>query len=128
MDELIIIGGRIPSKKNSVVMFVRNGKLFKMPSNQYRAWHEGASWELKKYKRKFPKPIGKADMQISFFLPDARRTDLTNKAESIMDLLVDNGILEDDNCSIVPKLTLLYNGIDRDNPRAEINIKQYAKN
>lgn len=61
-------------------------------------------------------------MTIEFYLPDARKTDLTNKAESIMDLLVDNGIIEDDNCHVVPFISLYYFGIDRVNPRAEIKI------
>jgi glutaredoxin len=35
------------------------------------------------------------------------KADLTNKAESIMDLLVDMNVLEDDNFLIVPELTLI---------------------
>lgn len=124
---MIVVSGRIPSKKNSVNIFVRNGIVMKTPSSQYRKWHEIASWELKA-KRDIPRGVERAEIEIAFYLPDARKTDLTNKAESIMDLLVDNGVLKDDNCSIVPKLTLMYNGIDRKNPRAEITIKKYAEN
>jgi Holliday junction resolvase RusA-like endonuclease len=55
-------------------------------------------------------------------MPDNRRTDLSNKAESIMDLLVDNGILEDDCWQIVPILALQGMKVDKENPRAEIFI------
>lgn len=102
-------------------MFIRKGKLFKMPSNAYRAWHDDASWQLKG--QKGSSVVTRCRMEIDFYLPDARKTDLTNKAESIMDMLVDNGVLEDDNCNVVRELTLRYNGIDRVNPRAEIHIK-----
>lgn len=37
-----------------------------------------------------------------------------------MDFLVDNGLLVDDNWFEVEKLFLEFGGIDRDNPRAEI--------
>jgi len=67
-------------------------------------------------------PIKKAEMTITIFFPDLRRSDLSNKAESIMDLLVDNRFIEDDNHEVVPKLTLISGGIDRKEPRCEINI------
>ncbi len=39
-----------------------------------------------------------------------------------MDLLVDGGILQDDNHKICPDLHLISMGVDKDNPRAEITI------
>lgn len=59
---------------------------------------------------------------ITFFSHDSRLFDLTNKADSVMDLLVDAGILDDDNCATVGLLQLEYGGIDRKNPRAEVQI------
>lgn len=82
---------------------------------KYTDWHKDCSKQLQKI------PIGDImELTILFYFPDARRTDLTNKAESIMDLLVDNGILKDDNWNEVPRLILQAGGIDRMNPRAEI--------
>jgi len=43
-------------------------------------------------------------------------------AESIMDFLVDVGVLEDDNYNVVPNLQLIYGGLARSNPRVEIEI------
>jgi Holliday junction resolvase RusA-like endonuclease len=60
-------------------------------------------------------------------MPDAIRADLTNKAESIMDLLVDAGVLQDDNWNVVPEVILRCKGIDRTNPRAEITIEKIKK-
>ena len=52
--------------------------------------------------------------------------DLSNKAESIMDLLVDNGVIEDDNWFEVPALASTFGGVDKANPRAEVVIEPQA--
>jgi hypothetical protein len=131
----ITIHGRVPSKKNSVVMFVRNGKLFKMPSNAYREWHKGASQQIKILKdtsyfggimtpEKWTVPYEKINsIEIRMFAPDRRKADLTNKAESILDLLVDNHIIADDNWFVVPFVLLNFAGVDKVNPRVEIIIQ-----
>lgn len=113
--------GRVPSKKNSVVMFVRGGKLFKMPSNDYRKWHKDVSLQLKQFSKPVS-PLESADVSIVLFAPDRRAGDLSNKAESVMDLLVDNGFLKDDNWFVVDSLKLKFGGVDRINPRAEIEV------
>lgn len=111
---MLIIRGRIPSKKNSRIT-TRTGRSF--PSKNYTDWHKDASLQLKQFKEKIPNGSW---LIIKFFMPDNRKCDLTNKAESIMDCLVDNGFLEDDNYSIVPNLTLQFETIDKENPRCEI--------
>ena len=117
----IIISGRIPSKKNSRCLFVRGGKMMNIPSKKYKEWHVDASEQLQEYKR--TKPLqGPLSIDLSFWAPDKRKTDLTNKAESILDLLVDNGILADDNWYIVSEVVLMFEGVDKDNPRCEIDI------
>lgn len=62
-------------------------------------------------------------VEIVFWWPDKRRCDLSNKAETVMDLLVEKKILQDDNWMIVPKLILTSGGIDRMNPRAVVVIE-----
>ncbi len=109
----ITILGRIPSKKNSRIN-TRSGRSF--PSAKYTAWHKDASSQLIGQKAI---PIG-SSLQLNFYFPDNRRTDLSNKTESIMDLLVDNGFLEDDCWQVVPSLTLQGMEVDKENPRVEI--------
>ena len=58
-------------------------------------------------------------------MPTRRRVDLLNLLEASLDILVDAGILEDDNSSIVVShdgSRVLY---DKENPRAEITITTY---
>lgn len=121
---MIILYGRIPSKKNSKMAIPIGKRCVLIPQKAYKEWHEISSWKLKG-KQSIPTPC---KLEIIFYLPDARRTDLTNKTESIMDLLVDNGILPDDNCNEIPELSLIYRGIDRINPRAEITWQPIPKN
>ena len=114
----IVITGRTPSKKNSRVCFVRHGKMMNIPSKAYVEWHKSAMAQVT------GSPVANIkEVTLNFYAPDKRGTDLSNKAESIMDLLVDKGILEDDNWFIVPKLTIEMKGIDRTNPRCEIWIE-----
>lgn len=110
---MITILGRIPSKKNSRVN-TRSGRSF--PSAKYTAWHKDASSQLIGIE-----PITEKNIVLRFYLPDNRRCDLTNKAESVMDLLVDNGLLEDDSWQITGSVILCPLGIDKDNPRVEIH-------
>jgi hypothetical protein len=60
---------------------------------------------------------------ITIFAPNKVKDDISNKAESIMDLLVDNGVIEDDNWFEVPALYLAFGGVDKENPWAEVLIE-----
>jgi len=111
----IILRGRIPSKKNSTITMVRNGRVLHFPQNAYRTWHKDTSKQLigcEKIKSDF--------LVLKFWFPDNRRTDLTNKTESVMDLLVDNGFIKDDCWQVIKSLTIESEGIDKKNPRVEI--------
>lgn len=109
----IRVHGSTPSKKNSRIN-TRSGRSF--PSSKYTAWHKEASSQVALCKEI---PNG-THLTITFVAGDNRKFDLTNKAESIMDMLVDNGILQDDNYSIIPSLTLRFGGVEKDNPHCII--------
>ncbi len=122
MGELrITLLGRIPSKKNSKQWIIRGGRRLLVPSANYAAWHEENIWYLKEYHLSHPID-SRCSVEIKIYFPDNIKADLSNKAESIMDLLVDGGILLDDNHKICPDLHLISMGVDKDNPRAEITI------
>jgi len=119
----LIIKGRIPSKKNSKMIVTRGKRPFLIPQAKYVEWHKQASLQIKEQKIIWCENI--QEIQIEFWMPDNRQADLSNKAESIMDLLVDCEVIEDDRWQIVSRLTLSCAGIDKENPRAEIWIKMY---
>lgn len=114
----IILKGRVPSKKNSRQIVFGGNRPYSIPSKEYRFWHEEQSYLLPKVK----KPLKLQCIELFFYAPDKRKADLSNKTESVMDLLVDNKIIEDDNWFEVASLNLRFKGVDKDNPRVEINI------
>jgi len=120
----IVLHGRVPSKKNSRKAIYTGGRTIMIPSDQYKMWHGGAMGEIIGTKAITKYPVR---VTISLWMPDAIRADLTNKAESIMDLLVDAGVLQDDNWNVVPEVILRCKSIDRTNPRAEITIEKIKK-
>lgn len=108
----IILNGSTPSKKNSRIN-TRSGRSF--PSSKYTAWHKVASSQLVGVS-----PFRTDVLIITFVAGDNRKFDLTNKAESIMDLLVDCGLIEDDNYSVIPELRLRFGGVEKDNAHCVI--------
>lgn len=118
----IILAGRIPSKKNSKRVFRSGGRTVVASSRNHNIWHRKAFFEIKEQKAR---PMtGPLSVKMTFWLPDNRKSDLTNKAESVMDLLVDAGIIEDDNVKICPKITLEFAGVDTKNARVEILLEK----
>lgn len=112
---MITIYGSTPSKKNSRILFLRKGSLVNIPGKVYVTWKKEAEKQLLGVRTK----LG-SSLRLVFFSKDARKWDLTNRAESVMDVLVDCGLLIDDNYSVVSRLVLEYGGIDRSSPRVEI--------
>lgn len=117
-----IITGDVPSKKNSRNIFSRQGKIFNIPNRKHQEWHEYAMWQLRQFSKNRTPIYNIASIQITFYPSHKRKSDLSNKAESVMDLLVDAGVIEDDNWFEVPALLLGFGGVDKENPRCEIVI------
>lgn len=92
-----------------------------IPSDAYRKWHKDACKQLLQFEK--PRiPFENASVKMVIYSPDLRPADLSNKAESILDLLVDNGFIKDDNWFVVSFVSCRFGGVDRENPRAEIII------
>ena len=124
------IHGRIPSKKNSKRIIMAGPHPRIISSEDYDDWHERASYEVKGCINRGEATRGETERKIiviTMYGPSKARFDLTNKAESLMDLLVDNGVLVDDSWIYVPELYLRYGGVDKENPRAEIIIENHKE-
>lgn len=105
MDFQFTIPYETPAKKNSRVV-LKNGR--NIPSARYREWEQNAYIFLKASKIKSVKtPIGTPiEIQLRFIHSDKRRRDSDNQASSVLDLLQDAGILQDDSWQIVRKLVV----------------------
>lgn len=93
-----------------------------IPSQQHEDWHADAMAQLKlqKIPQESLEKVNKVTMM--FWPPDKMRADLSNKAESVLDLLTDYGFWKDDNWFVVPILKLKLRGVDKENPRVEIMV------
>jgi hypothetical protein len=118
----------VPSKKNQRTPIVNRhtGKTFLKPSDQYTKWKklthgfwQGEYWKLKNDKVRLP--IVRCKINIIFYFGDDKDKDCTNKAETIMDALVEYEILADDSFKVVNDISL-KGFLCRDRPRTEIYI------
>jgi len=105
MKVTLELTGNIPSKKNSRIN-TKSGRSF--PSPAYREWHKLASNQLmvqlcqsEEIRHGVEFPIEKCDnITVTFYYGTLRVKDNTNAVESVHDLLVDYGILKDDNWKV----------------------------
>lgn len=111
----------------------KNGKRMHINLNNYRNWHHYTSNNIKKqYQaialRKIPKKKCKsAEITYTLYRGDNRRVDLSNVLsihdKFFCDALTKSGFIPDDDCKHIKKIVYLHGGVDKDNPRVEIQIK-----
>lgn len=110
----IVLTGIVPSKKNSRIN-TRSGLSF--PSAKYTAWHKDAVKQLEGVK-----PIPPlTPLKFTYYSDSKRSGDLSNKWQSIEDTFTDVGIIEDDNWFVLDDIHMKFGGVDKLNPRAEID-------
>jgi Holliday junction resolvase RusA-like endonuclease len=119
----LVISGEAPSKKNSRIN-TRSGRSF--PNKRYVAWNRDARIEL------FPQVAGKdipfrepVELTVTFYHKDMVRRDSDNQLSSVLDTLVDVGILADDKWQAVP-IKHVYDALDRQSPRCVISIEKIS--
>ncbi len=109
------------TKKNSQQILIngKTGKPFIAQNAKYKMYEQDSGWFLKK----IPVPISEpVNVKCIFYRKDRTRCDLTNLLEAIDDILVNYGILADDNFNIIVGHDGSRVMIDRNNPRIEIEI------
>lgn len=108
------------TKKNSQQIY-KNGKTgarWISQSDAYKKYARGAKWFL----HGEPQINEPVNVKMLFFMSSRRKVDLSNLQSACLDILVDNGVLADDNSKIVVAhdgSRVLY---DKENPRTEIEI------
>lgn len=127
----LTIHGSIPSKKNSRVNVMgANGRIRSFPNQTYVKWERAAYKELMFLGLK-PFIEYPVRMKVNIWAKDKVGRDIDNMLSSLMDLLkthkykgeiVRQGIIDDDDWRHVNPITVEVVGIDKLNPRAEIEI------
>lgn len=88
-------------------------------SKQYKAW-------LKKCPPLVLPECGAIDFAVTvrqvFYMPDKRKRDIGNYEKAVTDYLVSQCVLIDDHHEIVTEMHLKFGGVNRENPRVEIEV------
>lgn len=114
--------GETPSKKNSRIN-TRSGRSF--PNARYQKWHSRVVSELNYLllARKIHKFEGPVKLTATFTHENQIRRDSDNQLSSILDTLVDAGIITDDNWKVIPEKHI-YDRFEKDNAKVEIEIEE----
>lgn len=110
------------TKKNSMQILVnqRTGRPFVSPSSAYKAYRKGALMTIPESARLgIDYPV---NIKALYYMQTRRKVDRPNLEEALLDILVDAGVLMDDNSGIAATSDgsrVLY---DKDRPRTEVTI------
>lgn len=110
------------TKKNSQRMIKnqRTGKMFPVPSAQFKEYEQTAGWFV-------PKDLGidyPVNIKCLFYMATKRKCDLTNLLEAIDDIMVKYNVITDDNYTIVAGHDGSRVYYDKENPRTEVFIER----
>jgi Holliday junction resolvase RusA-like endonuclease len=123
---VITLPGRPITKKNSqqIVMNRRTKRRQVIQSEYYRAYEEACLWRLKKYRVKYTGPV---QVTARYWMPNRRSwPDLMGLLQATADILEAAGIIENDR-DIVSLDGSEIVGVDKENPRAEIEIREVSE-
>ena len=120
-----------------ITLGVKKKKNYWLNTNNYRNWHPIVSNNIKiAFKNalnlsnliRIDAPI---KLIYTFYYPDMSKRDIGNSLAIIdkftADALTEAKIIDDDNYTIVQNIEGVFGGIDKNNPRCEVTIKQLKK-
>lgn len=126
MDELkITIPIEPVTKKNSQRIIIVRGRPMILPSAKYAAYEKACALYIHSKGEPISTPV---NVKCVYYMPTRRRVDITNLMEATHDILVQYGVLEDDNSNIVYSVDGSRVYYDKLNPRTEITITEREGN
>ena len=118
----LTIKGDPRTKKNSQRMVRAGLRMIPIYSKAYEEYRDEFVWQVPgEKKRAISFPV---NVKCVYYMRTHRKVDLVNLLEATCDLLVEAGVLEDDNCMIVASHDGSCVKYDKTNPRVEIEIKE----
>lgn len=110
-----ILPGIPPSKKNSrLIIHNKQGRAFSIPSNEYQNWEKEMSKCLAIAKVPRESNRGPFRLFVKFMVSGKRSWDLSNKLESIQDLLKRCRVIYDDNRFVLWEVGMAWADSDND--------------
>ena len=122
MIKFTIYGNPVTKKNSQRILMTRDGRPFIMPSKQYEQYRRDCLRQITRDTKQHIET--RVNVKYLFYMETRRKIDLTNLEESLDDILVDAGVLADDNSRIVAGhdgSRVLY---DKNVPRVEIEIEE----
>ena len=115
--------GEVASKKNNRQLVQVKGRgAVLLPSKRYREWDREAKRVILAYGRP-QRPFASARLTIAIYHGDAVRRDTNNATQGIQDVLVEMGVLEDDNWMVIGSPEVLH-FVDVADPRMEVTVTE----
>jgi Holliday junction resolvase RusA-like endonuclease len=119
----ITLYGKPITKKNSMQIISCGGRPRLIQSKAYRDYEKGCLEQMGFEGCYVKEPINeKIKVTCLYYLKDNRKTDLTNLLAATHDILQKAEIIEDDALIVNLDGSRIV-GVDKDNPRVEIEIK-----
>ena len=115
-----VFRGEVASKKNSKQLVHVKGRAVLLPSNRYQAWEKSARAAILLYGRPAA-PFAAARLVIRIYHGDAVRRDTNNATQGIQDVLVEMGVIADDNWMVIGSPEVSH-FIDVADPRMEVEV------
>jgi len=131
MDKIqLILYGDPRTKKNSpriVKVKKKDGKSFYkiIPSKAFEKYQEECIPQLANYK--ILELDKKSNVKCIYYMKTKRKVDLPNLINATLDILVEAGVLEDDESNIVYTTNGSCVKYDKMNPRVEVAIEVYKE-
>jgi hypothetical protein len=117
----------IPSKKNSRINFVRNGKQVSIPSKNHAEYKKLTAMQYNVFGKEFRNAIDFFNLkkpyrvQFTFIRSTKHRSDFTNILQTVEDLMVENKWIEDDDMNtLIP--SFMPREDDKNNPGVRIKL------
>lgn len=117
----------VPSKKNDKEIVIGGDKkMYLVNSKQHVKWYNRHrplfdKWSYELVARHIRLPLVRCKAKVLFYFPDSMDRDLTNKFETLADIMVDAGIIIDDTFKVL-KPVHTDGWVKRDRPRTEIYL------
>lgn len=121
---IFYIDGEVPSKKNANKFNTKTCRVYK--TKHYQQWHDVARLQVQSQmqKQNISSPINEpVKLSVIFVHGDLARRDSDNATSSILDLLMDCKIIEDDNWKIIRELHI-RNGYVKGQARCKVEIEK----
>lgn len=109
------------TKKNSQQIITAHGRPIIIPSAVYKKYEKEAMRYIESPDTPIDYPV---NVECHFYMGTRRRVDLTNLLECADDVLVNAGVLADDNSNIIVSHDRSRVHYDKESPRTEIFISR----